>query len=45
MIDRIVIIGGGISGLAAAHRITELNPSAQVTILEAFKQARRNDPD
>ena len=35
MIDRIVIIGGGISGLAAAHRVLELNSSAQVTILEA----------
>src|SRR6185503_6053495 len=32
---RIVIIGGGISGLAAAHRILELNPEAQVTVLEA----------
>ena len=35
MSDRIVIIGGGISGLAAAHRVLELNPAAQVTILEA----------
>jgi oxygen-dependent protoporphyrinogen oxidase len=35
MIDRIVIIGGGISGLAAAHRVLELNQSAQVTIIEA----------
>ena len=35
MIDRIVIIGGGISGLAAAHRVLELNPAAHVTILEA----------
>ena len=35
MADRIVIIGGGISGLAAAHRVLELNPAAQVTILEA----------
>jgi protoporphyrinogen/coproporphyrinogen III oxidase len=35
MIDSIVIIGGGISGLAAAHRVLELNKSAQVTILEA----------
>jgi oxygen-dependent protoporphyrinogen oxidase len=35
MIEKIVIVGGGISGLAAAHRITELNPSAHVTILEA----------
>lgn len=33
--NRIVIIGGGISGLAAAHRVLELNPTAQVTILEA----------
>ncbi len=33
--NRIVIIGGGISGLAAAHRVTELNKEAQVTILEA----------
>ena len=33
--NRIVIIGGGISGLAAAHRVLELNKSAQVTILEA----------
>src|ERR1043165_2462867 len=32
---RIVIIGGGISGLAAAHRVLELDPAAQVTILEA----------
>lgn len=35
MIDRIVIIGGGISGLAAAHRVTELNKAAQVTLIEA----------
>src|SRR5215216_6049143 len=35
MIDRIIIIGGGISGLAAAHRVLELNPAAKVTILEA----------
>ena len=33
--NRIVIIGGGISGLAAAHRVHELNPSIQVTLLEA----------
>ncbi|HEY4425362.1 MAG TPA: protoporphyrinogen oxidase [Pyrinomonadaceae bacterium] len=35
MIGRIVIIGGGISGLAAAHRVTELNKEAQVTLIEA----------
>ena len=33
--NRIVIIGGGISGLAAAHRVLELNRAAHVTILEA----------
>lgn len=33
--SRIVVIGGGISGLAAAHRIRELSSSARVTILEA----------
>jgi protoporphyrinogen/coproporphyrinogen III oxidase len=33
--NRIVIIGGGISGLAAAHRVLELNKEAQVTVLEA----------
>ncbi len=32
---RIAIIGGGITGLAAAHRILELNPAAQVTLFEA----------
>jgi oxygen-dependent protoporphyrinogen oxidase len=32
---RIAIIGGGISGLAAAHRVKELNPKAEVTLFEA----------
>src|SRR5262245_58998862 len=32
---RIAVIGGGISGLAAAHRLTELHPQAQVTLFEA----------
>lgn len=32
---RVVIIGGGISGLAAAHRLTELNPSLALTLIEA----------
>jgi oxygen-dependent protoporphyrinogen oxidase len=36
--NRIVIIGGGISGLAAAHRVTELNKEAQVTVLEASER-------
>lgn len=36
MISHIVIIGGGISGLAAAHRLVELNQaSITITVLEA----------
>ena len=35
---RIVIIGGGISGLAAAHRLVELSPKAQVTLIEASQR-------
>jgi oxygen-dependent protoporphyrinogen oxidase len=33
--NRIVVIGGGITGLAAAHRVHEINPSIEVTLLEA----------
>jgi oxygen-dependent protoporphyrinogen oxidase len=36
--NRIVVIGGGISGLAAAHRVLELNPAAQVMVLEASER-------
>jgi oxygen-dependent protoporphyrinogen oxidase len=32
---RIAIVGGGISGLAAAHRITELLPDAELALFEA----------
>ncbi len=32
---KVVVIGGGISGLAAAHRVMERDPSAEVTLLEA----------
>ena len=32
---RVAIIGGGISGLAAAHRVQELDPTAQITLFEA----------
>src|SRR6185369_429500 len=33
--NRIVVIGGGITGLAAAHRVLEINPSISVTVVEA----------
>ncbi len=32
---RVAIIGGGIAGLAAAHRLTELAPGANMVLLEA----------
>ena len=32
---RVVVIGGGISGLAAAHRLIELDPSLNLTLIEA----------
>jgi oxygen-dependent protoporphyrinogen oxidase len=32
---RIAVIGGGISGLAAAHRLTQLLPAAEVRVFEA----------
>jgi oxygen-dependent protoporphyrinogen oxidase len=32
---RVAIIGGGITGLAAAHRLGELDPAAKVTLFEA----------
>lgn len=33
--NRIVVVGGGITGLAAAHRLQEINPSIEVTLIEA----------
>ena len=33
--SRIAVVGGGITGLAAAHRLIELAPQAQVTLFEA----------
>ena len=35
MNKKIVVIGGGISGLAAAHRITELSPETDIVLLES----------
>jgi len=32
---RVAVIGGGITGLAAAHRLTELDASLEVTLFEA----------
>jgi protoporphyrinogen/coproporphyrinogen III oxidase len=32
---RIAVVGGGIAGLAAAHRLVELDPQCQLTLLEA----------
>jgi len=33
--NRIVVVGGGITGLAAANRVREIDPSVKVTLLEA----------
>jgi len=33
--NRIVVIGGGITGLAAANRVREINPAIKITVLEA----------
>ena len=35
---RVAVIGGGISGLAAAHRLTELNPAVELSIIEQSQQ-------
>src|SRR3954468_10562724 len=35
LIPRVAVIGGGITGLAAAHRILELLPGAQLSLFEA----------
>ena len=33
--DRVVIVGGGVSGLATAHRLLRADPSLDVTVLES----------
>jgi oxygen-dependent protoporphyrinogen oxidase len=33
--QRVAVIGGGVSGLAAAHRLTTLEPSVEVALFEA----------
>lgn len=38
MRQSVAIIGGGISGLAAAHRLRELNPEVEVILLEANRR-------
>ncbi len=39
MTDSIIVVGAGISGLAAAHRVTELAPNCQLSLLEAGPRA------
>lgn len=44
---RVVVIGGGISGLTAAHRLTELNPALDLTLIEGSARlggTLRTDP-
>ena len=37
-VQRIAVVGGGITGIAAAHRLQELDPSLDVTLFEASNQ-------
>ena len=32
---RVAVVGGGISGLAAAHRLAELAPAGEVTVFDS----------
>jgi oxygen-dependent protoporphyrinogen oxidase len=36
---KVVVVGGGITGLAAAHRLIELSPEIEVIVLEATSRA------
>jgi oxygen-dependent protoporphyrinogen oxidase len=38
MRQRVVIVGGGISGLAAAHHLQEISPETEIVLLEAGKR-------
>jgi oxygen-dependent protoporphyrinogen oxidase len=38
-LKHVVVVGGGIAGLAAAHRFTELAPEVEVTVLEGSPTA------
>ena len=38
MTPRVIVVGGGVSGLAAAYRLLRGDPSPDVTVLEAGAQ-------
>ncbi len=35
---RVAVVGGGVAGLAAAHRLLELSPTTGVTLFEASER-------
>ena len=39
MTSRIVVVGAGITGLAAAHRVCERSPATEVLLLDAATRA------
>ncbi|SMD23688.1 protoporphyrinogen oxidase [Kibdelosporangium aridum] len=38
MAAKVVVVGGGIAGLAAAYRLRTLHPAAEITIIESAKE-------